>query len=196
MFFDRETEEFLSRMRTSRPLFGMMDIFSDDLSQPKIDDINEEKTWHYGYVLTVGSDGRPVVKEFGNVLPHGHFANDHNNCNDSGNCCGHDAATTTVATTTRTDTREPIVDTIVDKKVVKLIAEMPGVEKTDFKIVADEEVVTISAEHDGNKKYHARIPLKHKIEKNSAKATYRNGVLQLVFDLADEPQTGKTVEVE
>ena len=37
--------------------------------------------------------------------------------------------------------REPIVDTIVDEKekVVKLIAEMPGVEKTDVKIVVEEQ---------------------------------------------------------
>ena len=37
--------------------------------------------------------------------------------------------------------REPLVDTIVDEKekVVKLIAEMPGVEKTDVKIVVDKQ---------------------------------------------------------
>ena len=69
-------------------------------------------------------DGKPVVKEYGNVKP---------------------------GQLPTSDTREPIVDTIVDEKetVVKLIAaEMPGVEKTDVKIVVDNKVVDISAEHD------------------------------------------------
>ena len=77
--------------------------------------------------MTVGPDGKPVVKEYGNVKP-GLLPN--------------------------SDTREPVVDTIVDEKekVVKLIAEMPGVEKTDVKIVVDNKVVDVSAEH-GEKKY-------------------------------------------
>ena len=46
------------------------------------------------------------------------------------------------------DAREAIVDTIVDEKdrVVKLIAEMPGVEKTDVKILVDKNVVSVTAE--------------------------------------------------
>ena len=76
------------------------------------------------------------------------------------------------------DTREPIVDTIVDEKekVVKLIAEMPGVEKTDVKIVVENKTVDVSAEH-GEKKYHVEVPLKHKVDENSAKASYKNGIL-------------------
>ena len=43
------------------------------------------------------------------------------------------------------NTREAIVDTIVDEKekVMKLIVEMPGVEKTDVKILVDKNVVDI-----------------------------------------------------
>ena len=90
-----------------------------------------------------------------------------------------------------------IVDTIVDEKekVVKLIAEMPGVEKTDVKILFDKNVVNITAEHD-EKKYHCTVPLQHKVDENSGKATYKNGILQLVFKLVVEKQTSKKVEVE
>ena len=86
---------------------------------------------------------------------------------------------------------------IVDEKekVVKLIAEMPGVEKTDVKILVDKNVVNITAER-GDKKYHCKVPLQHKVDENSAKATYKNGILQLVFKLVVEKQTGKKVEVE
>ncbi len=124
----------------------------------------------YGCTMTVGPDGKPGVQEYGNVQP------------DS---------------LSVSDTREAIVDTIVDEKekVVKLIAEMPGVEKTDVKILVDKKIVDISAEH-GEKKYHTKVPLKHKVDENSAKASYKNGILELVFKLVVEKQTGKKVEVE
>jgi HSP20 family protein len=124
----------------------------------------------YGCTMTVGPDGKPVVQECGNVKPD---------------------------QLPISDTREPIVDTIVDEKekVVKLILEMPGVEKTDVKIVVDNKIVDLSAEH-GEKKYHVKVPLKHTVDENSAKASYKNGILQLVFKLVAEKQTGKKVEVE
>jgi len=124
----------------------------------------------YGYTMTVGPDGKPSVQEYGNVKPeHLPISN----------------------------TREAIVDTIVDQKekVVKLIVEMPGVEKTDVKILVDKNVVDISAEH-GEKKYHCKVPLQHKVDENSAKASYKNGVLEIVFKQAVEKQTSKKVEVE
>ena len=124
----------------------------------------------YGYTMTVGPDGKPSVQEYGNVKPDRlHIS----------------------------DTREAIVDTIVDEKekVVKLIAEMPGVEKTDVKILFDKNVVDITAEH-GEKKYHCKVPLQHKVDENSGKATYKNGILQLIFKLVVEKQTSKRVEVE
>jgi HSP20 family protein len=73
---------------------------------------------------------------------------------------------------------------------------MPGVEKSDVKIVVENKTVDLSAEHD-EKKYHVRVPVQHKVDENSAKASYKNGVLQIVFKLAkEEKPKGKTVEVE
>ena len=124
----------------------------------------------YGCTMTIGPDGKPSVQEYGNVKP------DRSHISDA---------------------REAIVDTIVDEKekVVKLIAEMPGVEKTDVKILFDKNVVDITAEH-GEKKYHCKVPLQHKVDENSGKATYKNGILQLIFKLDIEKQTSKRVEVE
>ena len=122
----------------------------------------------YGCTMTIGPDGKPSVQEYGNVKP------DRSPVSDA---------------------REAIVDTIVDKKekVVKLIAEIPGVEKADVKILVDKNVVGITAER-GEKKYHCKVPLQHKVDENSAKATYKNGILQLVFKLVVEKQTGKRVD--
>jgi HSP20 family protein len=144
-----------------------------------IDDIFEEfkgngsvsGPYYYGYTMTVGPDGKPVVKEYGNVKP---------------------------GLLSTSDTREPPVDTIVDEKekIVKLIAEMPGVEKTDVKILVENKIVDLSAERD-NKKYHVKVPVQQKIDENSAKASYKNGVLEIIFKLIEEEKPkGKTVEVE
>ena len=144
-----------------------------------IDDIFEEfkengsnsGPFYYGYTMTVGPNGKPMVKEYGNVKP---------------------------GLLPSSNTREPIVDAIVDEKekLVKLVAEIPGVEKTDVKILVQDKSVDISAEH-GEKKYHVKVPIKHKVDENSAKASYKNGILELVFKLTeDEKPKGKKVEVE
>jgi len=124
----------------------------------------------YGYTMTVGPDGMPVVKQYGNAKPE---------------------------LSPTSDTREPLVDTLVDdkEKVVRLVAEMPGVEKKDVKIVVDGKIVNIDAEH-GEKKYHVKVPIQHKVDENSVKASYKNGILEIIFKQVEEKPTGKTVEVE
>ena len=163
MFFDSEFDRIFKRM--SRSFFDIDDIFEDFKGNG-----SDSGPYYYGYTMTVGPDGKPVVKEYGNLKP---------------------------GLLPTSDTREPIVDTIVDKKekVVKLIAEIPGVEKTDVKIIVENKTVDLSAEHDG-KKYHVKVPLKHKVDENSAKASYKNGILQITFKQVEEKSTGKKVEVE
>ena len=162
MFFDDEYERIFKRM--SRPFFNIGDVFEELKENTAGSD-----PFYYGYTMTVGPDGKPVVKEYGNVRP---------------------------GLSLTSDAREPIVDVIVDEKegLVKLVAEMPGVEKTDVKITV--QVADISADH-GNKKYHVKVPIQRKIDEDSAKASYKNGILELVFKLVEAPKPkGKKVEVE
>lgn len=164
MFFDSEFDRIFKRMSNS--FFNIDDIFEEFKGNG-----STTGPYCYGYTMTVGPDGKPVVKEYGNVKP---------------------------GLLPTSDTREPVVDTIVDEKekVVKLIAEMPGVEKTDVKVVVENKIVELSAEHD-KKKYHVKVPVQQKIDENSAKASYKNGVLEIVFKLIEEEKPkGKTVEVE
>jgi len=164
MFFDDEFDKLFKRM--SRSFYDVDDIFEEFKEKGA-----GSGPFYYGYTMTVGPDGKPVVKEYGNVKP---------------------------GLLPRADTREPVVDTIVDEKekVVKLVAEMPGVEKQDVKVVVQDKSVSIDAEHD-EKKYHTTVPIKYKVDKDSAKASYKNGILELVFKLVeDEKPKGKTVEVQ
>ena len=138
--------------------------------------------YYYGYTMTVGPDGRPVVREYGNVRPG--LAGDDAGCGAAG--CGAPAVRDGLQAEAILDDKE---------RVLKLVAEMPGVEKEDVKIVVDGDAVSIDADR-GKKSYHARVPLDQKVDKDTAKATYRNGILELAFKLADpDPPKGTTVEV-
>ena len=162
--FDDEFNRTFKKMSSS--FFDIDDIFEEFKESG-----SNTSPFYYGYTMTVGPDGKPVVKEYGNVKP---------------------------GLTLSDNTREPTVDAIVDEKekLVKLVAEIPGVEKTDVKILVQDKIVDISAEH-GEKKYHVKVPIKYKVDENSAKASYKNGILELVFKLIeDEKPKGKKVEVE
>lgn len=166
MFFDAEFDRLFKRM--SRSFMNLDDIFDE---AKETGDIQRYGPFYYGYTMTVGPDGKPVVKEYGNVKP---------------------------GLLPTSDTREPLVDTLVDEKekVLKLVAEMPGVEKKDVKVVVENKAVYIDAEH-SEKKYHAKVSITQKVDENSAKASYKNGILELRFNLVEqEKPKGKTVEVE
>ena len=166
MFFDDEFDKLFKRM--SRSFMNLDDIFEE---AKETGNLQSYGPFYYGYTMTVGPDGKPVVKEYGNVKP---------------------------GLLPTSDTREPLVDAMVDEKekVLKLVAEMPGVEKKDVKVVVEDKSVHIDAEH-GDKKYHAKVPIKQKVDKDSAKASYQNGILELKFKLVEhEKPKGKTVEVE
>ena len=163
MFFDSEFDRLFKRMSNS--FFNIDDIFEEAREGG-----SQTGPYYYGYTMTVSPDGRPIIREYGNVKP---------------------------GLVPNSGTREPVVDTIVDEREgsVKLIAEIPGVEKTDIKIVVDNKVVDISAERN-EKKYQAKVPLKQKVDEGSANASYKNGILQLAFKLAQDRPAGRTVEVE
>ncbi len=61
--------------------------------------------------------------------------------------------------------------------------------------MVDGKIVNIDAEN-GDKKYHAKVPIQHKVDENSVKASYKNGILEIIFKQVEEKPTGKTVEVE
>ena len=166
MFLNDEFDNLFRKM--SRPFMNMDDIFEEFKDS---DNLQTYGPYYYGYTMTIGSDGKPIIKEYGNVKP---------------------------ALLPTSDIREPFVDVLVDdkEKVLKLVAEMPGVEKKDIKIVVEGRIVNLDAEH-GEKKYSAKVPIRQKVDEDSVKATYANGILEVRFKLKeDEKPKGKTVEVE
>ena len=169
MWFDEPFEEF---RRMSDRFFNTEDIFENNWSE------NRQQTvgpYYYGYTMTVGPDGRPVVKEYGNVRP---TSSINNNALTSG-------------------VKEPYVDEVLDEenRILKLVAEMPGVEKSDIQVSIQDKSVSIKTDN-ANRKYETHVPLKYKVDENSTKAQYKNGILELTFKLAEEEPKGKVVSVE
>ena len=155
---------FQRMLRPFRELDNMWNNMSDSSNMQTFG------PYYYGYSVTVGPDGKPVVKEYGNVRP---------------------------GLSATAETREPLADVIVDdKKALKIVAEIPGVEKKDIKIEVVGRTILIDAERE-ERKYHTKVPIKHKVDENSVKATYANGILEVKFQLKEEERPkGKTVEVE
>jgi HSP20 family protein len=77
------------------------------------------------------------------------------------------------------------VDIHEDDEFVRVIADLPGVEKNDIDLKCDGESMTISAASD-HREYDERITLPARVDESSAKATYNNGVLEVTFEKTDE----------
>jgi HSP20 family protein len=135
-------------------------------------EVTVEGPYFYGFSITIGPDGKPIIQEFGNVRPSRWGIE-------------------------RSDVRRPYVETHIDSKagVLKVVAELPGVDKESIKVNASEDAVTIRAEQ-GDRKYHANVKLPAKVDPTSAKASYRNGVLEVTLKLKEKVEEEKGYEVK
>jgi len=113
----------------------------------------------YGYSVTIGPDGKPQIREFGNVKPESRFGRPQIDIKEQ---------------------REPLVDIMETDGEVKVVAELPGVEKKDIKLHATETTMTISVDTP-QRKYYKEIELPAKVDNKNPKASYKNGVLEVTF---------------
>ncbi|MDH5815582.1 MAG: Hsp20/alpha crystallin family protein [Candidatus Nezhaarchaeota archaeon] len=138
----------------------------------EVGEVVVEGPYCYGFSITIGPDGRPIIQEFGNVRPSRWGVE-------------------------RSDVRRPYVETHVDSKTgeLKVIAELPGVDKDSIKVNATEDMVTIRAEQ-GDRKYYAEVKLPERVDPATAKASYRNGVLEVVLKLKEKVKEERGYEVK
>lgn len=130
----------------------------------------------YGFSMRVGPDGKPSIQEFGNVPKKAKVGE-----KGSGALAE----------------REPLVDVMAGEKEVTVIAEVPGVEKRDIHLKATPDSLSIEV-NTQERKYQKRVELPVRVREDSAKALYKNGVLEVRFDREKpgKPESGKTVTVE
>lgn len=138
----------------------------------------------YGYSMTIGPDGKPQVREFGNVKP------------NARNSIGGYAGTIGSKSSPISSEREPLVDVNMTDKGVKVVLEIPGVKKEDIKINAYDEAVEVIA-NNPQRKYHKTIELPHDVDTQTAKSSYNNGILEITFNKRKETKPkGKEIKIE
>ena len=111
----------------------------------------------YGFKIGVGPDGKPNFGQFGNLKPKEYG----------------DVETS--------DVREPLIDVFKEDKHVRVIAEVPGVNKGDVQLTGSERTLTIKA-HSNTRKYEKSVSLPVPVDIKTAKAKYKNGVLEVVIE--------------
>ncbi len=131
----------------------------------------------YGYSMTIGPDGKPKVREFGNIKsPVGEMGS--------------------FEQPSLSAEREPLIDISSTDNEVKIVAEMPGISKEKIKVNAYDNYVEIKSD-DPNRKYHKQIEVPEDIDIESARSNYNNGVLEISFKkkVQQKPQ-GRQINVE
>jgi HSP20 family protein len=140
----------------------------DYVRERKLPDGSTAKEWGpfvYGYSMKIGPDGKPEIQEFGNLRK---------------SLKGPEVK----------EEREPLVDVIESENEIRVVAELPGVEKTDIKLHGTEDTLEISVDKD-HYKYYKDVELPAKVRVKEAKSTYKNGVLEVVLPKSEAPKKPK-----
>ena len=123
----------------------------------------------YGFSINQRQGEEPEVREFGNIRPEGGRI--------------------------EIGERKPLVDVFDTDKTVQVVAEMPGIEKQDVELSAEGRSLEIKAYH-GDRKYHEQVDLPCDVDIDSAKATYKNGVLDITLKKVEKKKSRKKINVE
>jgi HSP20 family molecular chaperone IbpA len=82
-----------------------------------------------------------------------------------------------------------------DKDIVFTI-DMPGVQKKDIDINVEPNSISVKAENGGKRKYNYSRRFKPTVDVNSAKATFKNGVLDITISKIEATPKGKSVKIQ
>ena len=82
-----------------------------------------------------------------------------------------------------------------DKDIVFTI-DMPGVAKKDIDIKVEDHSIRVKAENGGKRKYNYSRKFKPTVDISSAKATFKNGVLDISLTKTEEVSKGKSVKIQ
>ncbi|HJT50045.1 MAG TPA: archaeal heat shock protein Hsp20 [Nitrososphaeraceae archaeon] len=147
-----------------------------EYTTPEGGKIREAGPFVYGYSMTVGPDGKPRVREFGNIKPSRGFGG--------------------IARPEISGELEPLVDITTTENEVKVVIEMPGINKNNIRINAYDQTLEVKSD-DPKRKYHKAIEVPPETDIETAKSTYNNGILEITFKKKDQTKSkGKTIKVE
>ncbi len=171
--FSREEEEWFEA-----PFEDLIRRFEQFTPEEMKNFVQEEQTpegttrrygpFVYGFSYTAEPGKEPVFQEFGNIKP-------------------------TMRGVEPSPGREPLVDVMDEGDKYRIFVELPGVDKDNVKLdVAD---TSVQVRTNDEKKFYKMIDLEQPVDENSAKASYKNGVLTIDIDKKAK-RTGKEVNIE
>lgn len=166
--FFAEFEKEFARMQ------GMIDKIMQDAMRHAASPQRGEP-FVYGFSMRVGPDGVPRLQPFGSTM-------------------GPTPVSSEGAAPGLTQGREPLSDIQETENEIAVTIELPGVEKKDVQLHVGEDAVTLKVEK--GKRYAARIRLPAKVVPSSAKATFKNGILDLTLQKQEAADPGHRVSIE
>jgi HSP20 family protein len=143
--------------------------------------VREYGPFVYGYSMTIGPDGRPKVREFGNVK----------SPLSSSRAGGGSFNKPLISSE-----RQPLADVTTTDKEVKVVAEMPGVSKQNIIVNVHDNSVEITTT-DTERKYREVVQIPPETDIETATSTYKNGILEITFNKKQQTKPkGKQIKVE
>ena len=133
----------------------LMDNFEGGIDPNMLQDMLNNP-YVYGFKIGVDEDGKPIFNQFGNLKPKAYG----------------DIETS--------ETREPLIDVFKEDDIVRVIAEVPGINKGDISLTGTEMTLRIKA-HSDSRKYEKTVSLPVPVDVSTAQAKYKNGVLEVII---------------
>ncbi|MEL9914578.1 MAG: archaeal heat shock protein Hsp20 [Thermoplasmatales archaeon] len=128
-------------------------------------------TYVYGFTYRIGPDGKPEYREFGNIPRE-------------------------YSELPSIEYREPITDVQNREDETDITLELPGVNKSDINIETGDKSLIVRVDKEG-RKYYKEIKVQFDIQPENVKATYSNGVLDIVIKKPQEnKKEGKRIPVD
>ncbi len=142
---------------------------------------NKGKSKVYGVHITVGPDGKPIVKEFGNVPRKTVETINEESDEDK---------------LEMAEAREPLVETHKDGDELVIVAEVPGVRKEDINLeLVEDDVLEIKADTEKHK-YYKKLKLPAEVDDKSIKASYKNGILEVRVKIRKEKKAKRKKHIK
>jgi HSP20 family protein len=145
------------------------EMFNEMLRELESGGLPQGGPFFYGFSMNQRPGEEPEIREFGNIHP------------------GRD--------TIEVGERKPLIDVFDTDDTVQVVAEMPGIEKEDVELNVDGRNLEIRAAH-GDRRYNETVGLPADVDEDSARATYKNGVLEVTFRKTPKAKKGKKINVD
>ena len=129
------------------------------------------KRFVHGFSLNIGPDGKPKIQEFGNR-----------------------PLKTSDGEPMISEEREPLTDIIEGDEDVAITVEIPGVERDDIDLNATNDAIEIKVDTP-QRKYHKKLDLPCDVLPKTTKATYKNGILDIVIKRREKKKPGEGYKV-